>query len=148
MLFSSYKIASCTISSFTGCLPYPGNIHINEENHNLLIEWNPPYSANNTKSSVMHVDPHITQYTVYIVDNYTGNCTDKVNVTGTSFRRNISDDNSSCPMYCVTAWNSGGEGDMSVPLPGYLPRSKLTLCIHFESVVLGYRKWTMCTYSS
>jgi len=31
-------------------------------------------------------------------------------------------------MYRVTAWNSGGEGDMSAPLPGYLPRSKLTFC--------------------
>jgi len=36
-------------------------------------------------------------------------------------------------MYRVTAWNSGGEGNMSVPLPGgklpllgYLPCSKLT----------------------
>ena len=92
----------------------------------LIIEWNPPYSANNTNSRIIHVDPHIVQYTVYIVDNYTGNYTDKVNVTGTSFRRNISDDSSSCLMYRVTAWNSGGEGDMSVPLPGYLPHSKLT----------------------
>ena len=83
------------------------------------------------------MDPHITQYTVYTVDNYTGNYTDKVNVTGTSFRGNISDDNPSCPIYRVSAWNSGGEGDMSVPLPGYLPRSELTFCIHFESVFWG-----------
>jgi len=81
------------------------------------------------------VDPHITQYTVYIVDNYTGNYTDKMNVTGTSFRRNISDDTSLCPMYGVTAWNSGGEGDMSVPLPGYLPRSKLTFCTYLKSAL-------------
>jgi len=40
-------------------------------------------------------------------------------------------------MYRVSAWNSGGEGDMSVPLPGYLPRSKLTLCIHSESLFGG-----------
>ena len=72
----------------------------------------------------MDIIPHITQYTVYIFDNYTGNLTDKVNVTETSFRRNISDDNS-CPVYAVSAWNSGGEGNMSAPLPGYLPRSKL-----------------------
>ena len=72
----------------------------------------------------MDIYPHITQYTVYIVDNYTGILMDKVNVTETSFRRTISDDHS-CPMYGVSAWNSGGEGDMSVPLPGYLPRSKL-----------------------
>jgi len=71
----------------------------------------------------VHVDPYITQYTVYIIDNCTGRFVDKVNVTETSFRANISDDNS-CPVYRVTAWNSGGEGDMSVPLPGYFLRSK------------------------
>jgi len=97
---------------------------MNESNSSLVIEWNPPYSVINSESSVVHVDPHITQYTVYIVDNYTGNFMDKVNVTETSFRRNISDDNS-CPMYHVTAWNSGGEGDMSVSLSGNLPHSKL-----------------------
>ena len=71
----------------------------------------------------MHVDPYITQYTVYIIDNCTGHFVEKVNVTETSIRRNSSDDNSR-PMYCITAWNSGGEGDMSVPLPGYFPHSK------------------------
>jgi len=57
---------------------------------------------------------------------------ERVNVTETSFRRNTPNDNS-CPVYRVTAWNSGGEGDMSAPLPGgkllllgYLPCSKLT----------------------
>ena len=73
----------------------------------------------------MNVDPHIIHYTVYIIDNYTGSCIDKVNVTETSFRRSTTYDYL-CLMYCVTAWNSGGEGDMSVPLPGYLPHSKLT----------------------
>jgi len=72
------------------------------------------------------VVPHITQYTVYIIDNCTGNFINKVNVTETSFRRNISDDHSHS-MYHVTAWNSGGESDMSALLPGYLPYSKLTL---------------------
>jgi len=42
---------------------------------------------------------------------------DKVNVTETLFRASISDNNS-CPMYYITAWNSGGEGDRSPPLPG------------------------------
>ena len=118
------------IWSFTGPLPSPESIQINESNSSLVIEWNPPYSANNATSSVIHMDHNITHYTVYIVDNYTGNYIDQVNVTETSFRANISDDNSSCPMYRVTAWNSGGEGDMSVPLPGNLPRSKLTSCNH------------------
>ena len=108
---------------FTGPLPPPEGIHVSESNNSLVIEWNPPYSVINTNSSVMHIDPHIIQYTVYIVDNYT-NYVEKVNVTETSFRRNIPNDNS-CPMYRVTAWNSGGEGNMSVPLPG--ARGKLPL---------------------
>ena len=121
MLYYSY---SYIIWFFTGHLPPPEDIHIDESNNFLVIEWNPPYSAINTNSSVIHVDPHITQYTVYIVDNYTGNYMEKVNVTEMSFRRNIPNDNS-CPVYRVTAWNSGGEGDMSVPLPG--ARGKLPL---------------------
>jgi len=34
---------------------------------NLLIEWNPPYSEINSNSDIVHVEPHITPYTVYIV---------------------------------------------------------------------------------
>ena len=93
------------------------------------------------------MDPNITHYTVYIVDNYTGNYTDKVNVTETSFRRNIPNDNS-CPMYRVTAWNSGGEGDMSVPLPGYLSRSKLTYCEPGYIVKLSMHLYFCTPYSS
>jgi len=112
----------------TGPLPSPENIRINEWDHYLLINWDPPYSEINTDSSIIHVDPHITQYTVYIVDNYTGSYLDEMNITETSisFRRKATDDHS-CPMYGVTAWNAGGEGDMSVLLPGYLLRSKLNL---------------------
>jgi len=128
------QILHTTSLTVEGCLPPPEDIHINESNNSLAIEWNPPYSAINTDSSVIHVDPHITQYTVYIVDNYTGNYTDKVIVKGTSFRRNISDDSSSCPVYRVSAWNSGGEGDMSELLPGNLPRSKL-LCKHLQLII-------------
>ena len=103
--------------SVTGRLPSPENVHINESNGSLVIKWNPPYSANNTLSSIVHVEPHITHYTVYTVDNYTGNYIESVTVTDTAFRRNTPNDNS-CPVYRVTAWNAGGEGDMSVPLPG------------------------------
>ena len=58
------------------------------------------------------MDPHITQYTVYITDNYTGNSIVDVNVTGTQFTFNASE-NSLCPMYQISAWNAGGEGEMS-----------------------------------
>ena len=90
------------------------------------IQWNAPYYTMNRESNFMHVDPHITQYTVYIIDNYTGNCIDKVNITEMSFTlgSNAPDD-CLCPLYRATAWNSGGEGKMSAPLSGYLPHSKL-----------------------
>jgi len=103
-------------------------------NGSLVIEWDPPYTAiNNNGTSVIHVDPHIIQYTVYIIDNYTGNYMDEVNTTEETFSRNTPDVHS-CPVYGVTAWNSGGEGQMSPPLPG----GKLTFCIHVCSVFIGY----------
>ena len=65
----------------------------------------------------MQVDPRITQYTVYTIDNKTGDTVHVVNVTKTHYtiRSNASDDGS-CPMYSITAWNSGGEGGMSGPV--------------------------------
>ena len=71
----------------------------------------------------------ITHYTLYTIDSYTGNYIDKVNVTETSFTRNTTDEQS-CPMYYITAWNSGGEGDMSVPVPP--PHSKFTLGLELK----------------
>ena len=69
----------------------------------------------------MHVDPHITQYTVYITDNYTGISVVNVNVTETQLIFNASE-NGLCPMYQVSAWNAGGEGELSETLQ---ERSKL-----------------------
>ena len=69
----------------------------------------------------MHVDPHITQYTVYITDNYTGISIVNVNVTETQLTFNASE-NGLCPMYQVSAWNAGGEGELSETLQ---ERSKL-----------------------
>ena len=67
------------------------------------------------------VDPHITQYTVYITDNYTGNIIVKENVTETQFTFS-NQGNILCPMYQVSAWNAGGEGELSEPVQ---PHSKL-----------------------
>ena len=61
------------------------------------------------------MDPHITQYTVYITDNYTGSIIVKENVTKTRFTPNIQV-HGSCSMYQVSAWNSGGEGELSEPV--------------------------------
>ena len=98
--------------SFTGHLSSPESIHINGSVNSSTIQWIPPYSALN--NDTIHVDPHITQYTVYITDNYTGNVV-KVNVTETQFTFNIQDDDL-CPMYQVSAWNTGGEGKLSEPV--------------------------------
>ena len=68
------------------------------------------------------MDPHITQYTVYITDNYTGNIVTE-NVTEKYFSFITSDDHS-CPMYQVSAWNSGGEGELSEPVWESTPRGK------------------------
>ena len=69
------------------------------------------------------VDPHITQYTVYITDNYTGNIIVKENVTETQFTFN-NQSNVLCPMYRVSAWNSGGEGELSEPVQESTPQGK------------------------
>ena len=65
-------------------------------------------------NDIVHVDAHITQYTVYITDNYTGNIVMK-NVTETQFTFNTSED-SLCLVYKVSAWNAGGEGELSEPV--------------------------------
>ena len=92
----------------TGRLPSPENIHINV--NSSTIEWKPPYYALNNKSDVIHIDPHITHYTVYVTDNYTGNIIVKENVTETHFSFKTSDN--SCPVYQVSA---GDEGELSAP---------------------------------
>ena len=69
------------------------------------------------------VDPHITQYTVYTTDNYTGDVAE-VNVTETRFTSKTSQD-CPCPIYQVSAWNAGGEGELSGTLQGCIPLSKL-----------------------
>ena len=104
--------ANSTFFPFTGHLPSPESIHINEL-FSSVIEWSLPYSSLN--SVTIHVDPHITQYTVYITDNYTGNIIVKENVTETRYTPNIQV-HGSCLMYQVSAWNAGREGELSEPV--------------------------------
>ena len=66
-------------------------------------------------NDAIHVDPHIIQYTVYITDIYTGNIIVKKNVTGMRSPSSIQDDDL-CLMYQVSAWNAGGEGELSEPV--------------------------------
>ena len=114
-------LLNLTILSPSGQLPSPENAFINESVNSQFIEWKPPYSSLN--SDTIQVDPHITQYTVYITDIYTGNIF-KRNVTETRFTFNASDDGT-CPMYQVTGWNAGGEGELSEPVHECRPHSKL-----------------------
>ena len=69
------------------------------------------------------MDPHITQYTVYITDNYTGNILVKENVTETQYT-NIQQGDDLCLMYRVSAWNVGGEGEMSELAQESTPQGK------------------------
>ena len=73
-------------------------------------------------NETVRVDPHITHYTVYITDSYTGDVV-KVNVTDSQFTFN-NQGNVLCPMYQVSAWNVGGEGQLSEPVQDGTPRGK------------------------
>ena len=120
------KHCKLTISktlTFTGRLPSPENVHIKEHFNSSTIEWNPPYSALN--NDIIRVDPHITHYTVYITDNYTGNIIVKENVTETQFTYiNRQQDSDLCLMCQVSAWNAGGEGEVSEPVEDNTPQGR------------------------
>ena len=77
---------------------------------------------NNESGVIIHVDPHITHYTVHITDIYSGSVI-RQNVTGTHYTSNTQDD-SVCPTYQVSAWNVGGEGELSEPLQESTSRGK------------------------
>ena len=130
----------------TGHLPSPESIYIIEVANYSIIEWKPPYFSLNNQSDVMHVDPHITQYTVYITDVYTNNIIEEINVTETRFNFDTLGLDL-CLMYQVSAWNAGGEGELSEPVQGRTPQGKLPArpYISTRSAVLAL---LYCTCSS
>ena len=95
---------------------------INSQNSHTQLQWKPPYYTLNEESDIIHVDPHITQYTVYIFDAYNGSMIHSVNTTVTTFAptHNVL----LCPMYQVSAWNAGGEDKLSEPVQDVTPRGK------------------------
>ena len=105
----------------TGPLPPPENVTISSQNSHAQLQWKPPYYAMNNESDVIYVDPHITQYTVYIFDA-SNSMNRSVNTTKTSFipTHNVY----LCPMYQVSAWNAGGEGDLSEAMLDDTPQGK------------------------
>ena len=89
----------------------------------IQLQWKPPYYTLNQEYDVIQVDPHITHYTVYIFDaSNTDNSIDSVHVTEPGFTptNNIPP----CPMYQVSAWNAGGEGELSEPVQESTPQGK------------------------
>ena len=110
------------IHSSAGPLPPPENVTISSQNSLTQLQWKPPYYTLNQESDVIHVDPHITQYTVYIFDAYNRSMIHSVNTTETSFTptHNVP----LCPMYQISAWNAGGEGKLSEPVQDVTPQGK------------------------
>ena len=72
----------------------------------------------NQESDIIHVDPHIIHYTVYIFDAYNRS----VNTTETSFT--LTHNVPLCPTYQVSAWNAGGNGELSEPVQDGTPQGK------------------------
>ena len=107
------------IHSFVGPLPPPENVTISSQNSSTQLQWKPPYNMMNRESDVLHVDPHITQYTVYIFNR---SMIHSVNTTKTSFTPTHSIP--LCPMYQVSAWNAGGVGELSEPVQDSTPQGK------------------------
>ena len=107
---------------FAGPLPPPENVTLSCQNSSTQLQWKPPYYTMNNESDVIHVDPHITQYTVYIFDAYNTSMNRSVNTTETSFT--LTHNVYLCPMYQVSAWNAGGEGNKSEPVQDSTPQGK------------------------
>ena len=110
------------IHSFSGPLPAPESVIISSQNSHARLQWKPPYYTMNNESDVIHVDPHITQYTVYIFDAYNiRSMIQSVNTTETSFTpHNVP----LCPTYQIAAWNAGGKGELSEPVQESIPQGK------------------------
>ena len=110
------------IYSSAGPLPPPENVTVSSQNSLTQLQWKPPYYRMNNESDVIHVDPHITHYTVYIFDAYNTSMNLTVNTTETSFK--LTHNVYLCPTYQVSAWNAGGEGNKSELLWDSTPQGK------------------------
>ena len=110
------------IYSFAGRLPPPENVTLSSQNSSTQLQWKPPYYTMNRESDVIHVDPHITNYTVYTIDASNGSMIYCANTTETSFT--LTHDIPLCLMYRVSAWNAGGEGERSEPVQDSTPQGK------------------------
>ena len=110
------------IHSFAGPLPPPENVTITSQNSHARLQWKPSYYTLNQESDVIHVDPHITHYTVYIFNGYNVSMIHSVNTTETSFT--LTHNVPLCTTYQIAAWNAGGEGELSEPVQDSTPQGK------------------------
>ena len=117
---------NCILCNFIDPLSCPENVTFSFQNSSNQLQWEPPYHTLNQESDIIHIDPHITQYTVYIIDAYTGKMIgNALNMTERSFAlRNEASDDGLCPMYQVSDWNAGGGGKLSEPVQESSPQGK------------------------
>lgn len=114
-----------TMHSSTVYHPPPVTVKYNSSASQL--QWHPPYSiVNDRHHEIFQIEPHILQYTVYIIDA-TGMIIGQVNTTETGLTlSNVPDDNA-CLIYRVSTWNNNGEGEMSEPVCGSLLHCKFSV---------------------
>ena len=113
------------LPSFAGRLPPPENVTVSSQNSSTQLQWKPPYYTLNNKSDFMYVDPHITHYTVHTIDfQYTRKMIGRPDTKETSFTLSNIQNDYSCPVYQVSAWNAGGESELSEPIQESIPQGK------------------------
>jgi len=125
---------------FIGRLPPPENVTIRSKNSTTIhLDWNTPYFTRNSlsdavheinnKSDVVHVNPHITQYTVYISSSAGRNITRNVTEAQYIFRDSLTTKNDLCSnfTFSISAWSAGNEGEMSEPVQGSLLHGKFNV---------------------
>ena len=111
----------------TGSLPPPQNLAIISSQNSSVIElqWNPPFSSTITESDSIsvHVDPHVTKYTVYITDTTTLRVVGH-NAMETQYTFMTTDHHYPCTSYqfCASASNAAGEGEESRRVEGFFPQ--------------------------
>ena len=105
------------LPSFAGHLPPPENVTVSSQNSSTQLQWKPPYYTLNQESDFIYVDPYITHYTVYTIDfQYTRKMIGRLDKTETSFMLSNIQNDDLCPVYQVSAWNAGGESELSEPV--------------------------------
>jgi len=91
--------------------------------------------AMNNKSDVVHVNPHITQYTVYISSSTGRNITR--NVTEAQYIFSLTTENDFCSTFAfsISAWSAVGEGEMSEPVQRSLLHRKFNVNCLFRLLI-------------